>query len=164
MERLLTAALLMGATAVAAAEQAASSLPPPAPPEIHLRALARADQIVARGVTSEAFPGAVLAVGRSSGLVHLRAFGRFTYEPSSPVVGTDTLFDLASLTKVVATTPVAMVLVDQGRLDLEDPVGAHVPCFRERPGRDALDWQHITTAWAVSTAGRRRRAPRSRGA
>lgn len=93
------------------------------------RALAEADRIVARGVTSGAFPGAALAVGRSSGLVHLRSFGRFSYEASSLPVEANTLYDLASLTKVVAATPVAMSLQDDGLLDLDAPVGTYLPCF-----------------------------------
>lgn len=80
------------------------------------------DATVARFIESKAFPGAVVAVGRQGGLVHLKAYGRRTYEPDAPAMTTDTLFDLASLTKVIATTTMAMMLVDEGRLDLDRPV------------------------------------------
>ncbi|MEA2562744.1 MAG: hypothetical protein QOH06_4248 [Acidobacteriota bacterium] len=69
-----------------------------------------------------AFPGGVLAVGDREGLIHLHPFGRQTYDENAPPVTAATLYDLASLTKVVATTTMAMILVDEGRLDLEMPV------------------------------------------
>ncbi len=67
-------------------------------------AMGEADRIVEAAVGARAFPGAVLAVGREGLLVHRRAFGRLTYDEGAPSVRTDTLYDLASLTKVVATT------------------------------------------------------------
>jgi CubicO group peptidase (beta-lactamase class C family) len=88
------------------------------------------DRIVEAAMEEGAFPGAVLAIGRRGSLVRFRAFGRYTYEPGAPEVRTDTIYDLASLTKVVATTTVAMILVDQGRLDLDAPVSGIVPRFR----------------------------------
>jgi CubicO group peptidase (beta-lactamase class C family) len=88
------------------------------------------ERIVEAAVEDGAFPGAVLAIGRRGSLVRFRAFGHHTYEPGAPEVRTDTIYDLASLTKVVATTTVAMILVDQGRLDLDAPVSGIVPRFR----------------------------------
>ena len=61
--------------------------------------------------------------------------GRFTYEPTSPEVTTDSLFDIASVTKVVATTAMAMILYERGVLDLEAPVTAVVPEFASGDGR-----------------------------
>ena len=88
-----------------------------------------ADEVVAAGV-GVAFPGAVLAIGARSGLVHLRAFGRLSPEPLAAAVEPDTIYDLASLTKVVVTTTVAMTLVDQRTLDLDAPVAGFFPRFR----------------------------------
>ena len=62
-------------------------------------------------------------------LVALRAFGRSTYELESPLITTDTMFDLASVSKVVATTTVAMILYERGLLDLDAPVVGIVPEF-----------------------------------
>ncbi len=87
------------------------------------------DRLVADAVSRHVFPGAVLAVGHGRGLLHLRAFGSQTYDRSSPPVGEDTIYDIASMTKVVATTPVVMALVDDSRLDLEAPVSRYVPEF-----------------------------------
>jgi CubicO group peptidase (beta-lactamase class C family) len=91
--------------------------------------LAQADRILAAAVAAKAFPGAVLAVGGQSGLAHLRAFGRLSYPADADEVRVDTLYDLASLTKVVATTTLAMILLDEGRLDLDARVGTFFPGF-----------------------------------
>ena len=93
-------------------------------------ALAEADRVVERAVAERAFPGGVLAVGRDGALVELRAFGRLSYEPDAPEVRADTIYDLASLTKVVVTNTIAMILVDEGRLDLDKPVVDFLPRFR----------------------------------
>lgn len=100
----------------------------PPPGEVPGSRLLEAERLLAVGVAHRVLPGGVLAVGDSRGLVGLRGFGRLTYDPRSPSVTADTLYDLASLTKVVATTAVAMTLVDEGRLDLEAPVSAYLPC------------------------------------
>jgi CubicO group peptidase (beta-lactamase class C family) len=85
---------------------------------------------MARGVAEKAFPGGVVAVGKDGALVHLRAYGRLSYDADAAEVRPDTLYDLASLTKVVVTTTMAMILVDEGRLDLSKPVSAFLPRFR----------------------------------
>jgi beta-glucosidase-like glycosyl hydrolase/CubicO group peptidase (beta-lactamase class C family) len=111
---------------------------------LRAEALAEADRVVQAAVAERAFPGAVLAVGRAGALVHLRAFGRLTYEPDAPAVRPDTLYDLASLTKVVATTSAAMVLVDEGRLDLGKRVADFVPRFRGG-ARDQVSVEQLLT-------------------
>ncbi|HWP36509.1 MAG TPA: serine hydrolase domain-containing protein, partial [Gemmatimonadales bacterium] len=76
------------------------------------------------------YPGAVVIVGRHDTILLARGYGHLTWSSSSPVPNPDsTLFDLASLTKVVATTPAAMRLVETGRLRLSDPVQAYLPEF-----------------------------------
>jgi CubicO group peptidase (beta-lactamase class C family) len=107
-------------------------------------ALAQADRVVENAVADRAFPGAVLAVGRDGALVHLRPFGRLTYDADAPPVRTDTVYDLASLTKVVATTTVAMILVDEGRLDLAKRVSDFLPRFRGG-ARDQVTVEHLLT-------------------
>ncbi|MEP7325814.1 MAG: serine hydrolase, partial [Gemmatimonadota bacterium] len=70
------------------------------------------DSAVASGVSQGVYPGAVVIVGRSTGIIHSQGFGHLAPGARSPVPDPDsTLFDLASLTKVVATTSAAMVLV-----------------------------------------------------
>src|SRR5262249_18427429 len=67
----------------------------------------RAAEILLHGILDRAFPAAAIEVGRTNGPVWQRAFGTLTYDPESPHVTIDTVFDLASLTKVIATTTLA---------------------------------------------------------
>ena len=83
---------------------------------------ARAFEIIRDAIAQRAFPGASLAVTYGGTLVAWAGFGRFTYDADSPTVLPDTIFDLASVTKVVATTAMAMLLYERGLLDLDAPV------------------------------------------
>ena len=91
---------------------------------------ARLDSAMRALVAEARVPGAVLAVGRRGRLVHLRGYGATDWRPGAPPADASTLYDLASLTKVVATTTVAMLLEDARRLDLDRPVHAYVPELR----------------------------------
>ena len=90
---------------------------------------ARAFAIIRDAIEQQAFPGAALAVAHNGALVASYAFGRFTYDEDAPQVVPETVFDLASLTKVVATTTAAMILFERRRLDLEAPVAETLPEF-----------------------------------
>ena len=94
-------------------------------------------QLLERGIPERAFPGATLAVTHQGRLVALKGIGRFTYEPDSPVVTAETIYDLASVTKAVATTAVAMVLFDRGLLQLEMPLAELLPEFAQPSISDA---------------------------
>jgi CubicO group peptidase (beta-lactamase class C family) len=107
-------------------------------------ALDEADRVVERALAEQAFPGAVLAVGKDGALVRLQAFGRLSGEPGAPAVAPDTVYDLASLTKVVVTTTAAMILVDEGRLDLAKPVSAFLPGFRGGAKDKVTVWHLLT--------------------
>jgi CubicO group peptidase (beta-lactamase class C family) len=85
-----------------------------------------AARVVAEAVDAGAFPAAVAEVGDATRPLWRQAFGRLTYEPDSPATGEDTVFDLASLTKVLATVPIAMQQVERGAIGLEDLVRDHV--------------------------------------
>jgi CubicO group peptidase (beta-lactamase class C family) len=85
--------------------------------------------ILEKAIAARAFPACSLAVSLRGEVVAHQAFGRFTYDPASPKVTTASLFDLASLTKIVATTAMAMILYERGLLDLEAPVTAIIPEF-----------------------------------
>ena len=88
----------------------------------------------ARRIVSEAvghaFPSAVVEVGRCEGMVWREAFGRLTYDPDAPETTSDTVFDLASLTKVIVTTTLAMLATDTRRLDLSEPISSLLPDWR----------------------------------
>lgn len=85
--------------------------------------------ILEKAIAERAFPACSLAVTFRGELVAHKALGRFTYDPASPQVTTASIFDLASLTKVVVTTAMAMILYERGLLDLDAPVTAIIPEF-----------------------------------
>ena len=87
----------------------------------------RIDSIVEAGIAKGAAPGVALAVGRWGRIVHLRGYGRIDTPPDAAAVTDSTMFDMASLTKVVATTTAAMILEDEGRLNLDAPVASYIP-------------------------------------
>jgi beta-glucosidase-like glycosyl hydrolase/uncharacterized protein YbbC (DUF1343 family) len=106
--------------------------------------MAEVDRVLEEFVEQGAFPGGVLAVGHRGALVHLHPFGRYSYDEDAPAVEADTIYDLASLTKVVATTTMAMILVDEGRLDLDEKVQDFLPLF-QGPGKEAVTVRHLLT-------------------
>jgi beta-glucosidase-like glycosyl hydrolase/CubicO group peptidase (beta-lactamase class C family) len=102
------------------------------------------DATVERFIAKKAFPGAVVAVGREGALVHFKAYGRRTYDPDAAPMTVDTLFDLASLTKVIVTTTMAMMMVDEGRLELDRPVRDFFPKFTGG-AKDKITVRHLLT-------------------
>ena len=91
--------------------------------------------ILEQAITEHAFPGCALAVTYRGELIAHKALGRFTCDPAAPDVVTESIFDLASVSKVIATTTMAMILYERGVLDLETPVAAIVPEFGSDDGR-----------------------------
>ncbi len=92
--------------------------------------LAEVDRLLEGFLAEKAFPGAVVAVGKDGALVHVQALGRLSYVPASVAVTADTIYDLASLTKIVVTTTMAMILVDEGMIDIDKPLSSFLPKFR----------------------------------
>ncbi|MGD0366970.1 MAG: serine hydrolase domain-containing protein [Acidobacteriaceae bacterium] len=90
---------------------------------------APARSILEQAVKQQAFPGAAWGVLHRGATVALDAVGRFTYEANAPAIQRETVFDLASLTKVIATTAAAMLLVDRGLLDVDERLGDILPGF-----------------------------------
>lgn len=88
---------------------------------------AAARRVVEDALASRVFPAAAAEAGSSAGARWRHATGRLTYDEDAPPAGPDTLFDLASLTKVIATTTLAMRLAERGRLDLDRPLSAWMP-------------------------------------
>lgn len=107
------------------------------------RALARVDSLIRVARLKRAFPGAAVAVGRGQTLTKLDAYGYHTYDATTPV-STESLYDLASLTKVLATTTAAMQLYEQGVLDLDAPVVRYLPAFGQA-GKDAITIRQLLT-------------------
>lgn len=90
---------------------------------------ARAFTLIREAIQGHTFPAAALAVTYRGLLVALQGFGHFTYESNSPAIHADTIFDLASVTKIVATTAMAMLLYERGLLHLDTKVAHSLPEF-----------------------------------
>ena len=90
------------------------------------------------------FPGAVLLVAHDTHLLFHESFGCATWIPTAEPMRRETLFDLASLTKVVATTTALMLLYNQQRFDLDDRVGEYLPWFAQQ-GKGAITIRHLLT-------------------
>lgn len=95
----------------------------------HGEHLDRARSVVEQGIAERAFPGAAWGILHHGEVIALEAAGRFTYEADAPQVQPETVFDLASVTKAVATTAAAMLLLDRGLLDLDMRIGDILPAF-----------------------------------
>jgi len=131
-------------------------LPTKAPSAVGMSAtrLARIDNIVARGIRAGGYPGAAVVVGRRGAAVVERGYGRLSWSEESPrVVAERTIYDLASLTKVVGTTTAIMVLYDQGKLRLDDPVVKYVPGFTGG-GKDQVTIRQLLEHRSGLPAGR----------
>src|SRR5579863_6076771 len=87
------------------------------------------DAAVDESVRDGLIPGAVVVVGHDGKIVHRKAYGSRALVPAREPMTLDTVFDIASLTKVVATTPALMKLFEQGKLRIDDPVTAYLPEF-----------------------------------
>jgi CubicO group peptidase (beta-lactamase class C family) len=107
-------------------------LPSKAPDAVGMSAerLRTIDRVVSRGISAGGYPGAAVVVGRKGFSVYQRGFGKLGWTADSPRVTAErTIYDLASLTKVVGTATAAMILWDEGKLDLDAPVTRYIPEF-----------------------------------
>ena len=92
--------------------------------------LAKIDHVVERGISAGGYPGASVVVGRRGATVWQKGFGKLSWEKgSAPVTARRTIYDLASLTKVIGTTTALMVLYDEGKIHLDDPASRYIPAF-----------------------------------
>lgn len=105
--------------------------------------LARVDRLIEDAVHAGAIPGAALAIGRHGKLVRLRGYGRLDPRPGFAPVTDSTIYDIASLTKVVGTTTAAMILVDEGRLDLDAPVARYLPEWNGSDAKRRVTIRHL---------------------
>jgi CubicO group peptidase (beta-lactamase class C family) len=103
------------------------------------------DRLVEDGIRRGAYPGAALVIGRRDAIVFAKGYGHLTWSAASPAPDPDsTLWDLASVTKVVATTTALMLLVERGRVSLDSPVVHYLPEFNGR-GTAAVIVRHLLT-------------------
>ena len=123
-----------------------------APPEVILESAVQIDptrfdrigEAVGSAIRDGDLPGAVVLVWHRGQTVYRKAFGRRSVTPVSEAMTPDTIFDLASLTKVVATAPAVMMLVEDGLVRLRDPVASYIPGF-DRHGKGRITIEHLLT-------------------
>ena len=133
-------------TAILCTQTAAAQLPHVSPADVGINAeqLARIDGLVAEHLAKGKMPGCVVTIGHAGSVVFQRAYGHRQLEPDKVPMTVDTVFDLASLTKPIATGTSIMCLIDQGRLRLSDKIAAHLPEFGEN-GKDKVTVKQLLT-------------------
>jgi uncharacterized protein YbbC (DUF1343 family) len=95
-----------------------------------------ADKLIDDAIAAGKTPGAVLLVGQGDDIVYRKAYGNRSVEPAKVPEAPDTIFDMASLTKAVATAPSIMILSDQGKLNVKDKVSKYIPDFAQNGKQD----------------------------
>ncbi|OGD20469.1 MAG: hypothetical protein A2W03_02035 [Candidatus Aminicenantes bacterium RBG_16_63_16] len=152
MKRLICAALAAAAMLVSwpSCRPAAGVVVNPGDAGMSPVRLGRLDTIVREALSRKEFPGAVLLVGRNGKTVYRKAFGESQWVPDHLKIHPGMIFDLASLTKPVATATSIMLLVEQGKLSLDEKVKVYVPEFSTfadaegKPGDEARLWHLLT--------------------
>jgi serine-type D-Ala-D-Ala carboxypeptidase len=142
--------------AVATLLTAGDGLPAKSPAAVGMSAtrLAKINRALERGILAGGFPGASIVVGRKGFAVWERGIGRTAWSrDASVVVPNRTIYDLASLTKVVATTTAIMILYDEGKLRLDDPVWRYIPAFAGG-AKNNVTIRHLLTHRSGLPAGR----------
>src|SRR6266436_3260398 len=129
------------------ADQAISiQLPSGSPATVGLSAerLARMDQVIQASIEKKELPGAVVLVARHGRVAWRKAYGARAVEPAREAMTTDTIFDLASLTKTVATATSIMILVERGKLRLSDSLSNYLPEIKGE-GRERITLELLLT-------------------
>ncbi len=106
--------------------------------------LGAVDSIINQAVADGNIPGAVLVVGHNGKVIYRKAYGERSLEPRREPMTVDTIFDMASLTKVIATTTAVMQLVEQGKIRLNDPLAKYLPEFAQNGKEDITIRQLLT--------------------
>ncbi len=114
--------------------------------------LARLDSTIEAAIRAHATPGAALAVGRHGQIVRLRGYGYLSWDGGEPVTDS-TLYDIASLTKVVGTTSAIMILVERGLLDLDKPIYHYLPAWPWHGDHGKITLRHLLTHTSGLPAG-----------
>ena len=105
---------------------------------------ARIDAVVQEEIQAGHLPGAVVLVGDAKRVLYCKAFGLAVAEPFPAPMEEDTVFDLASLTKPIATAAAVLILIDRGQLDPNDRVGTYLPAFACN-GKEDVRIRHLLT-------------------
>jgi CubicO group peptidase (beta-lactamase class C family) len=125
-------------------EKKALRLSDPGIPEDSLYNFSAVDSLMQSAVADSVFPGSVLLIGHQKRVVYHKPFGRFRYDTSAVEMSTQTIFDLASVSKVIGTTSAAMLLYERGELDLDKLVANYLPRFVYN-GKEDITIRHLLT-------------------
>jgi uncharacterized protein YbbC (DUF1343 family)/CubicO group peptidase (beta-lactamase class C family) len=125
---------------LSASDSSAQSVPPASGDA----GLTSVDEIMNAAVSRGTIPGGVVLIGHDGRVVYRKAFGMRSLEPSREAMTTATIFDIASLTKCVATATSVMKLVEEGKIRLNDPVSAYLPEFAKN-GKDGITIRELLT-------------------
>jgi CubicO group peptidase (beta-lactamase class C family) len=115
--------------------------------------LARVDSLLQKAIREGATPGASLAVGRGGYIVRLRGYGNIDWDPFTATVTDSTLYDVASLTKVVGTATAALMLMEQGRIDADAPVHHYLNRWPRTGLHARITIRHLLTHTSGLPAG-----------
>jgi len=124
----------------------ASDVPAGSPKQtgLSLDVLSQIDELAQEGISAGKMPGCVVLVGRHGRIAYHKAFGHRQLKPSKERMTVDTIFDLASLTKPVATASAILLLEEDGRLKLDDRVARHIADFAAN-GKQKITIQQLLT-------------------
>lgn len=139
--------------ATSATRSGVNGLPPAEPETVGLdpKKLARIDELAETAIADGRMPGCVIAIGRHGQIAWLKAYGQKRVEPHQEPMSVDTVFDLASITKPMATATSVMILVEQGKVRLRDKLSEHFAGF-EQGGKQAITVEHLLTHQSGLTA------------
>ena len=106
------------------------------------RDFSKIDLLIINAIKDKAFPGAVVLISKNNKVIYEKGFGHLTYDDTSAIVTKNTVYDLASLTKVIATTTATMLCYDRGLFDLDAPVIKYIPEFGKN-GKDNITIKNL---------------------
>jgi uncharacterized protein YbbC (DUF1343 family) len=139
----LILALLIAASQTPATRTQPGVRPAPPQPVFHTNKLVEMDAAITEAIADHQCPGAVLWLDRN-GVAYHKAYGKRALAPAEEPMTEDTVFDAASLTKVVACTPAVMLLVERGRIELEERVQTFIPEFKG-DGKEMITLRQLLT-------------------
>jgi uncharacterized protein YbbC (DUF1343 family)/CubicO group peptidase (beta-lactamase class C family) len=113
----------------------------------HLLKLPAVDAVIEQAIRDKNIPGAVLIVGHDGRVIYRKAYGSRALEPRREAMTLDTMFDVASLTKVIVTTTAVMQLVEEGKVRLNDPVAKYLPEFAQN-GKEDITLRQLLTHYS----------------
>src|SRR5687768_10232034 len=106
--------------------------------------MAALDRVIEEAITARKLPGAVVLIGKGDQVLYRKAYGNRALVPAIEPMTLDTVFDLASLTKVIATTTAVMQQVEEGRIRLDDRVDDYIPGFGKY-GKEGITVRQMLT-------------------